>query len=114
MEAIALAGLNRREEAMARVKESVLENPQPTWGITDQAQALNATVALCILHELDAAFEWLEKTARVFSNSYNRGLFDIVEHMPALDPMRHDGRYGSVKKEYTSRHEKSTNVELRL
>jgi tetratricopeptide (TPR) repeat protein len=103
MEAMALAGLNRREEAMARVEESALENPQPTWGITDQAQALNATVALCILHELDAAFEWLEKTAEVFLNSYNPRLFDILDALPGLESLRLQRRYKDIKKHYLSR-----------
>jgi len=103
MEAIALAGLNRAEEALAKIKEAVGENPEPIQGITDQAQALNATVALSILDKLDGAFQWLEKTARVFLNSYNPRLFDILDIGPALEPMRQDDRYDKIKREYLTK-----------
>jgi tetratricopeptide (TPR) repeat protein len=100
MEAIALAGLGRPGEALAKIEESVAENPQPTWGITDQAQALNATVALSISRQCDAAFEWLARTAHIFSNSFNPHLFEILDGFPALDPIRGDERYGRQKEDY--------------
>ena len=100
MEAIALAGLGRPGEALAKIEESVAENPEPTWGITDQAQALNATVALSISRQLDAAVEWLARTAHIFSNSFNPHLFEILDGFPALDPIRGDERYGRQKKDY--------------
>jgi serine/threonine protein kinase len=103
MEAIALAGLNRPEEALAKIEESQAENPEPTWGIMDQAQAMNATIALSILHELDGAFEWLEKTARVFLNSYNPRLFDVLDSLAALESIRRHDRYDKIKGEYLAK-----------
>ncbi len=112
MEAIALAGLNRPKQALARIEESVAENPQPSWGVTDQAQALNVTVALSIFHEFDSAFEWLEKAAHVFLNSYNPHLFDILDGISVLEPMRTNGRYVKQKREYSAKHHKTINVEM--
>jgi len=100
MEAIALAGLNRRKEALARIEQASAENSNPKWGIPDQAQCLNTIIALSILHELGAALEWLEKTVRVFLNSYNPRLFDILDNLPQLEPMRQDDHYEMAKKEY--------------
>jgi serine/threonine protein kinase/Tfp pilus assembly protein PilF len=110
MEAIALACLNRPREAFARMEEAVKENPEPTWGTSDQAQALNGTIAFCVLHELDAAFEWLEKTARVFANSYNPRLFEILDNNPALEPLRDDPRFQRLKQEYVARRDKTTSA----
>jgi TolB-like protein/Flp pilus assembly protein TadD len=103
MEAIALAGLDRPQEALARIKESFEANPEPTWGIMDQAQAMNTTIALSILHEIDGAFKWLEKTTHVFLNSYNPRLFDVLDSVPALQPLHLDDRYGNLKRVYLTK-----------
>ena len=109
MEGVALAGLGRSDEAVARIEEAIRQNPEPTWGITDQAQAMNATVAISILQKLDAAFEWLEKTVGVFLNSYNSRLFDILNSLSAFEPMRRDPRYESLQERYCAKHGKTTN-----
>jgi len=110
LEAIALAGLNKPEQAMAKIEQAVEENPEPTWGITDQAQALNTTIALSLLNKPDEALDWLERTAHVFLNSQNPRLFDVLDHFEVLAPLRGDRRYEELRKAHISNWDNPTDV----
>lgn len=93
-------GLDRPKGALSKIRDSVKENPEPAWGIMDQARAMNTIIALSILHDIDGAFQCLEKTIRVFLNSDNPRLFDVPDNLPALRPLHKDDRYAKLEETY--------------
>jgi tetratricopeptide (TPR) repeat protein len=102
MEAVALAGLNRRKEARAKIEEAMEANPDLIGPHPDQIQIICATIALSILGDLDGALTWLEKAVQLFLIPPNPCLFEILENVPAIKSLRHDPRYEEIRKEYST------------
>ena len=99
-----------KERDEKKIEQAVEENPEPTWGVTDQAQAMNASIAFFLLSQPDKAFHWLEKTAHVFVNSHNPRLFDILDSLEVLAPFRGDRCYDDARKAYASKWDNPTDV----
>jgi serine/threonine protein kinase/tetratricopeptide (TPR) repeat protein len=113
MEAVALAGSNKPTEARAKIEEAMAANPALIGPLPDQLQVLCITIALSILGDLDGAFKWLGKAAQLFLIFSNPRLFEILEGVPALEPLRHDQRYEEIRREYSISLQRMKNGQMR-